>query len=124
MWYPELKVIPGGQTIGVKMKSDGVLVVGHHKLTTKDNQKVSPGEEADIRVGDRIISINGKKLTDIAMVAKLTAEAGKSGETLRLTIKTGQRNDRTRTEAGPRRAWRRLIGLACTFVILRPASAH
>ncbi len=79
---PELKVIPGGQTIGVKMKSEGVLVVGHHKLTTKDSQRVSPGEEAEFRVGDRIISINGKKLKDIAMVAKLTAEAGKPGESL------------------------------------------
>lgn len=87
---PELKVIPGGQTIGVKMKSEGVLVVGHHKLTTKDSRRVSPGEEADVRVGDRIISINGKQLTDIAMVAKLTAEAGKRGESLRLTIKRGK----------------------------------
>src|SRR5690606_25659116 len=27
---PDLKVIPGGQTIGVKIQSDGILVVGHH----------------------------------------------------------------------------------------------
>lgn len=87
---PELKVIPGGQTIGVKMKSDGVLVVGYHKLTVKETQRVSPGEEAGIRAGDRIISINGKKLKDIAMVSQLTAEAGKAGEELVLEIERGK----------------------------------
>jgi len=86
---PELRVIPGGQTIGVKMKSDGVLVVGHHKLTV-EGQKISPGEHADVRVGDRIISINGQKLQDIATVAKLTAEAGKANKPLQLTIKRGK----------------------------------
>lgn len=86
---PELKVIPGGQTIGVKMKSDGVLVVGHHKLTV-NGQKVSPGEEAGIRTGDRIISINGTRLSDIATVSKLTAEAGKANKPMKLTIKRGK----------------------------------
>jgi len=86
---PELKVIPGGQTIGVKMKSDGVLVVGHHKLNV-NGQKISPGEEAGIRAGDRIVRINGEKLRDIASVSRLTAEAGQAGKPLKLTIKRGQ----------------------------------
>ena len=29
---PDLRVIPGGQTIGVKVKSAGILVVGHHQV--------------------------------------------------------------------------------------------
>jgi stage IV sporulation protein B len=29
---PQVKVIPGGQSIGVKLKSAGVLVVGHHAV--------------------------------------------------------------------------------------------
>lgn len=36
---PDLKVIPGGHTIGVKLKSAGVLVVGHHLVTIADEKR-------------------------------------------------------------------------------------
>ena len=57
---PDLKVIPGGQTIGVKIKSAGILVVGHHLVTVAQDQKVSPGEEAKIQVGDLITKSTAK----------------------------------------------------------------
>lgn len=88
---PDLKVIPGGQTIGVKMKSSGILVVGHH-LVNKDGKKISPGEEADIRLGDLITEINGQKLNDVSKVAKFAQEAGSQNKPLQLTI---QRNGKT-----------------------------
>lgn len=81
---PDLKIIPGGQTIGVKLKSDGILVVGHHYVSTEDNDKISPGEQAGIKRGDWITHINGKKLTDIQQVAEIVEKAG-SNE-LKLTI--------------------------------------
>lgn len=43
---PELKVIPGGQTIGVKVKSAGVLVVGHHLIEVSEKSKLSPVKSA------------------------------------------------------------------------------
>ena len=84
---PDLKVIPGGQTIGVKLKSEGVLVVGHHLVSITESRKTSPGEEAKIRMGDLIISINGIKLVDISEVAALVNEAGLKNKTLDFTIK-------------------------------------
>lgn len=48
---PELKVVPGGQSIGVKLHSVGVLVVGFHQINTNDGKK-SPGE-ADRNRGRR-----------------------------------------------------------------------
>lgn len=57
---PSLKVIPGGQSIGVKLNTVGVLVVGYHLVET-ENGKKSPGELAGIKVGDMITGINGKK---------------------------------------------------------------
>lgn len=36
----DFKVIPGGQSIGVKINSKGVLVVGYHQVET-DTGKVS-----------------------------------------------------------------------------------
>ncbi|WP_238941745.1 SpoIVB peptidase [Bacillus sp. REN10] len=57
----EIKVIPGGQSIGIKMNTIGVLVVGHHLVDTTQG-KWSPGERAGIQVGDVITKINGKKI--------------------------------------------------------------
>jgi stage IV sporulation protein B len=67
-----IKVIPGGQSIGVKLNSLGVLVVGHHLVDSTSGKK-SPGEEAGIRVGDIITEINGhnvEKLNDISPLVK------------------------------------------------------
>ncbi|GIP32285.1 SpoIVB peptidase [Paenibacillus sp. J2TS4] len=84
---PDLKVIPGGQTIGVKLKSSGILVVGHHLVSVSDEQKVSPGEEAKIQVGDLITSINGVVINDVTKVGELVKKAGESKQPLDLTVK-------------------------------------
>ncbi|MBW4839792.1 MAG: SpoIVB peptidase [Paenibacillaceae bacterium] len=105
---PDLKVIPGGQTIGVKVKSAGILVVGHHQVVT-DTGKVSPGEAAGIQAGDLITHINGTKLQDVREVADIAADAGKHQRPLKITY---QRNDKEfNTSLSPAydqqdRAWR------------------
>ncbi|WP_438432238.1 SpoIVB peptidase [Gorillibacterium sp. sgz500922] len=83
---PQIKVIPGGQTIGVKLKSAGILVVGHHQVTVSGNRKVSPGEEARLQIGDMIISIDGKPINEVEKVGALTESAGKSGKPMKLTV--------------------------------------
>ncbi|MDF2723273.1 MAG: spoIVB [Paenibacillus sp.] len=87
---PDLKVIPGGQTIGVKIKSDGIMVVGHHLVAVAENKKVSPGEEAKLQVGDLIQEINGTYTNDVSKVADIVKEAGEKGKTLSLKVR---RND-------------------------------
>ena len=42
------------------------------------DQKVSPGEEAKIQVGDLITKINGKDSKDVSKVAELVAKSGES----------------------------------------------
>ncbi|WP_438448822.1 SpoIVB peptidase [Gorillibacterium sp. sgz5001074] len=84
---PDLKVIPGGQTIGVKLKSAGVLVVGHHLVAINEENKVSPGEEAKVQVGDLILSIDGKKLQDVNQMSEMVSKAGENGKPLDLEIK-------------------------------------
>ncbi|MFC4302632.1 SpoIVB peptidase [Cohnella boryungensis] len=92
---PDLRVIPGGQTIGVKVKSAGIMVVGHHLVQTKDNAKVSPGEEAKLRLGDLIVEINGKRCDDISKIATYSETAGRNGETLKLTVQRGKTRFKT-----------------------------
>lgn len=83
---PDLKVIPGGQTIGVKLKSAGIMVVGHHLVAVSEDKKTSPGEEAKIQLGDLITKMNGKMINDVSKVADLVKSAGESKKPITLTI--------------------------------------
>jgi stage IV sporulation protein B len=70
---PEKKLIPGGHSIGIKLHSDGVLVVGHH-LVQGAERSASPAKDADVEVGDLILSIDGRKLQDANQVADLISK--------------------------------------------------
>ncbi len=56
---PECKVIPGGQSIGVKMNIRGVLVVGMEEIVTENGQSINPSLEGGLQIGDLILEING-----------------------------------------------------------------
>ncbi|MGG5255120.1 SpoIVB peptidase [Neobacillus sp. SM06] len=79
------KVIPGGESIGVKLNTAGVLVVGHHLVTTDEGKK-SPGELAGIKVGDMITEINGTKISKMADVAPIVQSAGQNHQVLNMVI--------------------------------------
>lgn len=83
---PKVKVIPGGQSIGVKLNTDGVLVVGHHLVHTEEGEQ-SPGEIAGIKVGDMITKINGKKIEKMNQVSTIVQEAGEKNEPLIIEVK-------------------------------------
>jgi len=85
---PVKKFIPGGHSIGIKLHSEGVLVVGHHAVQT-GNQAISPAKEAGIEIGDVILAIEGKKLQDANEVAEIImAESGK--KVLKFQIQRGE----------------------------------
>ena len=81
----DFRVQPGGQSIGVKLNTVGVLVVGHHLVNTEDGKK-SPGEIAGIKIGDIITEINGNKIEKMTDVAPFVQNAGQSGEALDMVI--------------------------------------
>jgi stage IV sporulation protein B len=90
-----LKVVPGGQSIGVKLNTVGVLVVGHHQVETEKG-KQSPGEIAGIQVGDIIKKINGKAIEKMNDVTPYIQEAGKNGKPLHLVILRDQKEFQTK----------------------------
>lgn len=55
----DMIVYPGGQPIGVKLNTKGVLVVALSDVTTHNGKVVSPAALAKIEVGDNILKING-----------------------------------------------------------------
>ena len=87
----DFKVIPGGQSIGVKLNTVGVLVVGHHQVSTEEG-KISPGELAGIQVGDIITEINGKKIEKMADVAPFVQDAGQTQRPLKIGYKRKWKN--------------------------------
>ncbi|GAF08951.1 stage IV sporulation protein B [Paenibacillus pini JCM 16418] len=88
---PGLKVIPGGQTIGVKVKSAGILVVGHHLVNINQQTRISPGENAGIQLGDLMTHMNAVPLQDVSKVAQIVEEAGKGKQNLEITFKRGDK---------------------------------
>ncbi|WP_270179215.1 SpoIVB peptidase [Alkalihalobacillus sp. CinArs1] len=82
---PDFKVIPGGQSIGVKLNTRGVLVVGHHLIHTTKGDR-SPGEVADIQVGDIITKINGQSVQKMSDIGTIVKKVGQDGNALKVTI--------------------------------------
>ena len=55
---PKTTVIPVGDIAGVKLYTNGVLVVGMSEIEGYDNKKYKPYENSGIKEGDTIIKIN------------------------------------------------------------------
>lgn len=60
---PKTEVIPIGTTIGLKLYTDGVLVVGMSEIEDINNEYVKPYENSDIKEGDRIVEVNDAAIT-------------------------------------------------------------
>ncbi|MDR1668557.1 MAG: SpoIVB peptidase [Oscillospiraceae bacterium] len=75
-------VIPGGHTLGVKLQTDGLMVVGMAPVNTYDG-KVSPAGDAGIVSGDMITHIQRRSLATVADLLALTDRL--SGEALEVT---------------------------------------
>lgn len=59
---PKTKVIPIGSSIGMKLYTKGVLVVGMSQIDTDDNKKEKPYENSGIEQGDTIIEVNNNEI--------------------------------------------------------------
>jgi stage IV sporulation protein B len=59
---PEVRLVPGGQSVGVKMDVKGVLVVGLEEIETAGGKTVNPCLDAGLEIGDSILAINGIKV--------------------------------------------------------------
>ena len=66
-------VIPVGRAVGIRLSSDGVVVIGTADVVTADG-KVNPARDCGLREGDVITHINGEEMDTIADVTGLLQE--------------------------------------------------
>lgn len=56
---PDIKVIPSGEAIGVRIESKGLLIVGLSSINNVNGRKYSPAADAGLEVGDTLLKIDG-----------------------------------------------------------------
>ena len=78
---------PGGQSIGILLRTDGILVVGKSAVIDQDGNSFYPASKAGIDVGDVIVSINGMQVTHDDQLAFLVNQFGSQGQEITLHIK-------------------------------------
>lgn len=82
----EKTLVPGGQSVGIKMDVKGVLVVGLEEIETADSV-VNPGFDAGLQIGDTILSINGK---DVFYAYEVSEMLKSSDGNLKMSVMRGE----------------------------------
>lgn len=85
-------IIPGGESIGIELKSDGIMIVGFYKVNGKYN-KGTP----NLKVADRITMVNG---VNVESVDELVSEMEKNADDgqVELTVIRDGKNKRIKLE--------------------------
>ena len=84
-------VIPGGQISGLKLYTNGVMVVGKSEIKSEDGKSYKPYENTNIQEGDRIIKINDEEVQNTQNLIDIVNKS--NGETLKIEfIKSNEIN--------------------------------
>lgn len=90
------KVIPLGRAVGIKLFSDGVLVVGLSPVETGDGMQY-PGRDCGLKTGDVITHIDGDEVDTIEQVQDVVKQH--AGDPLIIQAMRGQRQVQLTAEA-------------------------
>lgn len=77
-------IIPGGENIGIKIESDGVLVIGFYKIDNKYNYN-------DLKVGDYITKVNDIEIKSVNDLVSVLSDL-KDESSVSLTIRRNGKN--------------------------------
>lgn len=80
----DIEVIPIGNIIGLKLYTNGVLIVGMSEIENINNVIEKPFENLDIKEGDTIIKVNNSEIQDIEALQKEINNS--EGKNINLTL--------------------------------------
>ncbi len=73
-----MRLVVGGNLLGMKMDTDGIVVVGLSHVVGSQSQKITPMEHTGIEVGDQIETLDGREMDSItALVSAVEQSQGK-----------------------------------------------
>lgn len=105
---PEVRLVPGGQSVGVKMDVKGVLVVGLQDIKTTDGKTVNPCLDSGLEIGDSILAVNGIKVDSAKGVKSvinqiqgdIRLKVNRKGNTMYFTITPVRASDDNQLKIG------------------------
>lgn len=81
---PDLELYPGGTPVGIKISTEGLLVVAFSDIENENGKIVSPAQECGINIGDIILEANGIKVKSSEELIKIINK--EKGKTIDLLI--------------------------------------
>lgn len=99
----DLELYPGGNAIGVRVSSEGVLVVGYSEIEINNKKEESPGKLGGLEIGDIILKVNGEEMQNSIDLLKtikecengnIRVELSRHGENLIKNIQLRKENDK------------------------------
>lgn len=99
----ELEVYPGGIPIGVRVNSEGVLIVGYSDISINNEKQESPGKAGGLEIGDVILKVNGIEMDNAQDLLKTLKNLDKdvikvdilrNGQTMTKVIKLQKENEK------------------------------
>ena len=79
-----VQVVPIGKIIGMKLYTNGVLIVGMSQIENQNHEMVSPFDACDIQEGDTILKVNDKEIENIDNLKNVVNQS--NGENVLLTL--------------------------------------
>ena len=64
-------LVPGGNSIGVRLNTKGVLIVAITDVIDINGERSSPAKDAGLKVGDSILAINDEKIVNAEQVVEI-----------------------------------------------------
>lgn len=89
---PRPEVVPGGESIGILLRTVGVTVVGHAPVDGSDGQAHHPARDAGVKVGDVIRRVDGVEAKSSQHVVFLVNRCAREGRPVPIEL---QRNGET-----------------------------
>lgn len=87
---PDIMVVPSGESIGVRIKSKGVTVVGLSSITDVNGKKTCPALDAGFIAGDKIIEINGNKVNVESDIVEIINGIKNRGQICKILIERNE----------------------------------
>lgn len=72
------RVVVGGHSIGISLHSNGIMVVGFAPITDVNGEKLYPGREQGMEIGDLIMQVDGQPVVNETDLASIIDSKGSS----------------------------------------------